>query len=348
MENISVTKFLEGAPNGIIVDVRTPAEYEKGHIVGAFNMPLFTNDERASVGTIYKKQGKEQAVEKGLDFVGLRLSSFIKDIKREIKKIGGDRSTPIFLYCWRGGMRSNSLAWLLSTAGFNVEVLKGGYKMYRRFFISKLKVGYWNLTILGGPTGCGKTDVLKALSENGEQIIDLEGIARHRGSAFGAYGFDAPQPTSEQFANDLFHELAKLNSDQAVWCEGESMSIGKVFMPQELYNLIQQSKFIYFTIPREDRVNHIVRDYGQCPKELLIQSFTNITKRLGFDNAKRAIDMVEVGEIASAVDIALVYYDKGYTHSIDGRKGEIIARVDMNEDNPDKTAKELIKTVSEI
>ena len=346
--NISVTKFLEGSSNGIIVDVRTPAEYEKGHIVGAFNMPLFSNEERASVGTIYKKQGKEQAVEKGLDFVGLKLSSFIKEIKREIKRKGGDRSTPLFLYCWRGGMRSNSLAWLLSTAGFNVEVIKGGYKMYRRYFLSKLKVNNWDLTILGGPTGCGKTDVLKSLSENGEQVIDLEGIARHRGSAFGAYGFDRPQPTSEQFANDVFYELSKLDSSRTIWCEGESMSIGRVFMPQELYDLIQQSKFVYFTIPREERISHIVRDYGECPQELLIQSFTNITKRLGFDNAKRAINMVETGDICSAVDIALVYYDKGYGHSIDGRKGEIIARVNMNEDNPDKTAKELIKTVSEI
>ena len=131
------------------------------------------------------------------------------------------------------------------------------------------------------------------------------------------------------------------------WCEGESMSIGKVFMPQELYDLIQQSKFIYFTIPRDERICHIVRDYGECPKELLIQSFTNITKRLGFDNAKKAISMVENGDISSAVDIALVYYDKGYTHSIDGRKGEIIARVNMNEDNPDKTAKELINKLLE-
>lgn len=343
MKNIPVIEFLSEIKDGVVIDVRTPAEYEKGHIVGAYNMPLFTNEERAVVGTIYVKQGKELAVERGLDFVGARLSNFIRETKNILKQNGGDRKTPIYLYCWRGGMRSNSLAWLLSTAGFNVNVLLGGYKAYRRYFLSKLNVGYWNFTILGGPTGCGKTDILMSLAAKGQQVIDLEYLAKHRGSAFGVYGYDAPQPTTEHFGNTIFHQLAQFDSSRTIWCEGESMSIGKVFIPQELYNLIQCSNFIYFSIPRSVRLDHIVRDYGECPKEVLLQSFTNITKRLGFDNAKRAIELVNNGDLRGAADIALTYYDKGYNLCIDSRVGKIIRRIEMENDTPDLTADELIR-----
>lgn len=340
MKNLSVAEFIELTPNGIIIDVRTPAEYEKGHIVGAHNMPLFTNEERAIVGTIYKKQGKEPAVEKGLELVGQRLAHFVREAKRLIKEEG---DKPLLLYCWRGGMRSNSVGWLLSTAGFRVEVLGGGYKNYRRSFLSKLKVRYWELKILGGPTGCGKTDILQSLRNQGEQILDLEFLAKHRGSAFGTYGYEGEQPTSEHFANLVYHEFLKLDPSRPIWCEGESMSIGHVFMPQELYNLIQTSKFVYFSLPREVRLDHIVRDYGSCPKEVLIKSFTNITKRLGYDNAKKAIEMVETGDLRGAADIALHYYDKGYSFSIEGRRGEIVKRLELSEDHPDKNAEQLIK-----
>lgn len=345
MKNIPVSEFLNEIKGGIVIDVRTPAEYEKGHIVGACNMPLFTNEERAVVGTIYVRQGKELAVEKGLDFVGARLSNFIRETKKIIKQNDGDEKTPLYLYCWRGGMRSNSLAWLLSTAGFNVKVLLGGYKAYRRYFLSKLNVGYWSFTILGGPTGCGKTDILQSLTEKGQQVLDLEGHAKHRGSAFGVYGYEEPQPSSEHFGNRIFDQLARFDSSRTIWCEGESMSIGKVFMPQELYNLIQRSNFIYFSIPRAIRLDHIVRDYGECPKEVLIQSFTNITKRLGHDNAKRAIELVNNGDLRSAADIALVYYDKGYNLCIESRAGKIIQRIEMEGDTPDLTADELIKLI---
>lgn len=340
MKNLSVAEFIEISQEGIIVDVRTPAEYEKGHIVGAHNMPLFTNEERAIVGTIYKKRGKEEAVERGLELVGQRLADFVREAKRLIKSEG---DKPLLLYCWRGGMRSNSVAWLLSTAGFKVEVLGGGYKNYRRSFLSKLKVRHWELKILGGPTGCGKTDILQSLRNQEQQVIDLEFLAKHRGSAFGTYGYEGDQPSSEHFANLVYHELLKLDSSRPIWCEGESMSIGHVFMPQELYNLIQTSKFVYFSLPREVRLDHIVRDYGSCPKEVLIKSFTNITKRLGYDNAKKAIEMVEAGDLRGAADIALHYYDKGYSFSIEGRRGEIIKRLELSEDNPERNAEELIK-----
>lgn len=346
MKNIPISEFLDNYNKGIIIDVRTPAEYEKGHIVGAYNMPLLTDEERIVVGTTYKKQGKDLAIEKGLDFVGPRLSSFIKNVKKYLKNNNLNKSEAIiYLYCWRGGMRSNSIAWLLFTAGFNVKVVKGGYKAYRRYFLSKLSIDYWTLCVLGGPTGCGKTDILQSLAEQGEQVLDLEFIAKHRGSAFGTYGYSEGQPTSEQFSNNVFSELSRFSKDKRIWCEGESMSIGKVFMPQELYDLIQRSDFIYFSLPREVRLDHIVRDYGECPNDTLIQSFTNITKRLGYDNAKHAIEFIESGDVRSAANIALTYYDKGYSHSIEARKGRIISRLELDSDSPNDSAKELIKLV---
>lgn len=341
MKNIPVSEFINISSDCVVIDVRTPAEFEKGHIVGAVNMPLFTNEERASVGTIYKRQGKDEAVLKGLDFVGSRMSSFVRFAKKAIK--GKAKDTKIILYCWRGGMRSNSVAWLLTQAGFNVDVILGGYKAYRRSFISRLNTNYWKFIILGGPTGCGKTDILYALEDKGEQMIDLEEAAKHRGSAFGIYGHSEPQPSSEHFANIVYHRLLKLDNTKYIWCEGESMSIGKVFMPQELYNSIQGSKFAYFSLPEEVRLDHIVRDYGDCPKDTLIQCFTNITKRLGNDRAKLAIELVEQDNIREAARIGLYYYDKGYNHSIEGRRGEIFVRLEMGEDNPSENAKALIE-----
>ncbi len=340
MENIGVSKFLELAPNSIIIDVRTPMEYEKGHIVGAVNMPLFSNEERASVGTLYKRKGREVAIERGLEYVGVKLAHFIREVRRITD---GDTQKQIILYCWRGGMRSNSLGWLLSTAGYKVEVLRGGYKAYRRYFLSKLSVGYWQLLILGGPTGCGKSDILTALAEKGEQVIDLEAIARHRGSAFGSYGYSGGQPTSEQFGNNVFSQLATMNNTQYIWCEGESASIGKVFMPQELYSRIQHSKFIHFSLPTEIRLDHIMRDYGDCDPETLITSFNNISKRLGYDRAKEAISLIEQGEIRQAAAIALAYYDKGYGHSIDNRVGEVIASIEQPTDDAAANAAALIE-----
>ncbi|MBE9488555.1 MAG: tRNA 2-selenouridine(34) synthase MnmH [Bacteroidetes bacterium] len=325
-ENISAQQFIAESKDNIIVDVRTPLEYENGHIIGAFNIPLFSNEERAVVGTIYKKVNKEKAVEKGLEFVGVRMADMVKSARKLLKKKGCSK---IYIYCWRGGMRSNSVAWLFQTAGMDVEVLKGGYKAYRGSFIELLKQEAWKLIVVGGPTGCGKTTLLNALIEKGEQVVDLEGIANHMGSAFGKCRIKEPQPTSEHFANLLYDELLKFDKNRYIWCEGESLSIGRVFMPQEFFLIMQKSPFIYYEIPREDRLDNIMLDYGQCSKEFLIECFDRIKKRLGFDNAKNAIELVENGDIRGAADIAMKYYDKGYAKSIGDKEKTAIAKVEM-------------------
>ncbi len=349
MSNINPDIFLKECVSGVVIDVRTPAEYESGHIPCAINIPIFSNEERAEVGTIYKKQSKEKAVERGLDIVGTKLGDFVRRVKTELKRRKTNREeTTLYLYCWRGGMRSNSMAWLFTTAGFKVEVLRGGYKAYRASFIDKILKDTWKLFVLGGPTGCGKTYILEALKNKGEQVVDLEGIAKHRGSAFGNYGFDGNQPTSEHFSNMLYDELLKFDSSRYIWCEGESMSIGKVFMPQEFHRLIQNSELIHFEISRELRLDHIMQDYGDCPTHELKQCFENITKRLGYDNAKKAIEYIDNGDIRSAATIGLDYYDKGYSHSLNNRVNKIKYRIYMEQDDPNLAADKLIEKIKEI
>jgi len=301
--------FLKQSIEGVTIDVRTPSEFKAGHIPGAVNLPLFTDEERAEVGTLYVKKGKDSAVEKGLEHVGPKLAGFVI----QARKLADGKT--IFIYCWRGGMRSASMAWLFRTAGIKTFLLEGGYKAYRHSFLQLLEAHPWKLIILGGPTGCGKTDILKKLLENGQQVIDLEGLAHHKGSAFGSLG-EMEQPTTEHFGNELHSCLRNLDPGQPVWCEGESISIGRVFIPNEFYALMASGLFIRFDLPQAFRVTHIMKEYGLFSAEELTGSFLKLQKRLGGEATTRAIKHIEKGELEDAILIALRYYDKGYESSM--------------------------------
>lgn len=303
--------FLTQSCNGVIIDVRTPAEFMQGHIPGALNIPLFTDSERVVVGTLYLHEGKDVAVEKGLEFVGPRMAALV----REAKKVSEGKI--LYVHCWRGGMRSASMAWLFRTAGLKAVVLKGGYKAYRQSFAELLQLP-WKLLILGGPTGCGKTDILHALRQRGEQILDLEGLANHKGSAFGALGQE-PQPTTEQFQNNLHHTFRSLDPDRWLWSECESLSIGKVFLPQELFNKMLAAPFIYLYLPLSCRIERLLKEYGNFSEEELIASFRKIERKLGGERTTQAIKLLEDKKIAEASAIALQYYDKSYTKSFNDR-----------------------------
>lgn len=302
LKSVSVDEFLKGE---VIIDVRTPAEFEAGHIIGAVNIPLFTNEERAVVGTLYVRTGREEAIEKGLEFVGPRMAEMVRRAKKEA--VG--RS--INVYCWRGGMRSSSVGWLFSTAGMDVNILKGGYKAYRRDFERMLNEISWKIVLLSGSTGSGKTELLYHLEDMGEQVVDLEGLAHHKGSVFGGLG-QLKQPTTEQFINKLHHRFRELDTTKRVWCEGESISIGHVFMPQKLYDLMRQGLQIEIEMEVEQRLDRLMVEYGDFNANELIEAFTKIRKRFGFDQTKLAIELVENGEIRAAAAMGLKYYDKVY------------------------------------
>lgn len=336
MEDILLpTDFLEQSCEGVLIDVRTPSEFLSGHIPGAVNLPLFTDEERAEVGILYVKEGKDKAVEKGLERVGPKLAGFV--VQARLLSEG----KPLFLYCWRGGMRSASMAWLFRTAGIRTFLLEGGYKAYRHAFLQLLEDFPWKIIVLGGPTGCGKTDILHCLQKKGQQVIDLEGLAHNKGSAFGYLG-ETDQPSTEQFGNELHHYMRNLDPGKPVWCEGESLNIGQIYIPNEFYTKMLSGLFIQFELSKVFRVKHILKDYGHFSAEGLIASFHKLERRLGGEATSRAIQHIIQGELEEAIVIALRYYDKGYESSIRKSWPEIHTYV-ANTNNPETSAIRLLK-----
>lgn len=303
-----------------VIDVRSPGEFLQGHIPGAFNLPLFTDEERAIVGTEYSKQGKEAALLKGLDFIGTKLTGFVQAARKFAD------NDEILVHCWRGGMRSEAMAWLLGFAGFKVSILQGGYKAYRRFVHSVFASGP-ELQVLGGMTGSGKTEMLAELEVKGHQIIDLEKLAQHKGSAFGALG-QSGQPTQEQFENDLASVWMRLNPDKPVWIEDESRNIGKVLIPELLFEKMSKAQLIYLDVPFEERVNKLTGEYGGYGESLIL-ILEKIRKRAGGDLVNDAIRQLQNDEIHDAVSLVLNYYDKTYRYGLSKRNESQIIRFNV-------------------
>lgn len=329
-QTLPADEFLAAGCDGLILDVRSPGEYRAGHIPGAVSMPLFSDAERAEVGTIYTRVGRDEAVERGLEFVGPKMAGFVK----RARELAAGKT--LYLYCWRGGMRSGSMAWLMRTAGLPAVVLEGGYRAYRRSFAELLARHAWQLRVLGGFTGCGKSDVLQAMAANGAQVLDLEGLAHHRGSVFGALGMEE-QPTTEEFINRIHHCFRELDPTRPVWVEGESQVIGHVTVPVELYKMMQEQPLVLFSLEPEARLERLVAEYGGFTTEELAAAFAKIAKRLG-DGYPRALKCLAEGDVAGAARIAMAYYDKCYTRSIN-RTDRTVSDFYMETDNPALAAK---------
>jgi tRNA 2-selenouridine synthase len=307
VKQISIQDYFNISKNVVLIDVRSPGEFKKGHIDGAVNIPLFSDKERARVGTLYKQKGREDAILEGLDIVGPKLKKIVVDVKAV------SNNKPVVLYCWRGGMRSGSVAWLLSTAGFNVMVIKGGYKTYRSFVLEQFTKRY-KLVMLGGPTGSKKTEILHCLKNKGEQVIDLEALALHKGSAFGNLeGLE--QPDTETFENNLSLALQNLNPDKIIWIEDESKTIGTAHIPNEFWIKMKSAPLIYLELPVEKRIEYLVDVYGKYPKEALQQAIDKIKKRLGGLAYKEATEALLNNDLKKTASIMLQYYDAAYYYN---------------------------------
>ncbi|MDX2240801.1 MAG: tRNA 2-selenouridine(34) synthase MnmH [Leptolyngbyaceae cyanobacterium bins.302] len=306
---LPIDEFLN-AP-GIMLDVRSPAEYEQAHIPGAISFPLFNNEERSQVGTCYKQQGRDAAVELGLQIVGEKLATFV----RQAKQLAPDRRLRI--HCWRGGMRSGSMAWLMETAGFQVLLLDQGYKGFRQWVRQTLAVEKKVLT-LGGMTGSGKTAVLQELAHQGQQILDLEALANHRGSSYGALGLP-PQPSTEQFENLIAMTWAKFNAVHPVWIEAESRMVGMCRIPDELFRLMMQAPVLQIERSHSERVAILLEVYGSANREDLITATERITRRIGGQHTKAAIEHIQQNNLTPAIEIVLDYYDKTYRYDLQKR-----------------------------
>ena len=305
-----------------LLDVRSPGEFRRGHIPGAVSFPLFTDGERAQVGTIYKQQGKEAALALGLEFVGPKMAGLV----REAQRIAPGKRLAV--HCWRGGQRSRSVAWLLGMAGFEVQLLAGGYKNYRRHILENTGKTPPMLIVIGGRTGTGKTKILHELTRLGEQIIDLEAIAHHKGSAFGWLG-EQPQPTVEQFENDLFEAMRGLDPARRVWVENESRSIGQVFLPDSFWAQMKAAPLLNIAIPFEARVQNLLDDYAHFSAADLELSFQKIDRKLGGLQLKNALEALRGGDFRAAAEIALHYYDKTYQHGLENNPSPAIRLLDF-------------------
>ena len=355
---IHINEFLNGSKDHLLLDVRSPAEYAHAHMPGAISLPLFSDEERKLVGTAYKQESREKAIKIGLDFFGPKMRRIVEEVEglvQQQKNISTqDNPAPpahstIYTYCWRGGMRSGAVSWLLNLYGFKVFILAGGYKAFRRWSIDTLSYPF-PLKILGGYTGSGKTRVLQELKNKGERVVDLEDLAMHKGSAYGKIG--KQQPSQEMFENLLalaFAENYKLpkeehlkangggaEGEKSIWVEDESQRIGTVNIPGSVWNNMRNSPLYFLEIPFEERLGYLVEEYGSTPVESLKLATKRISKRLGGLETKNVLSFLQEENFKEAFRILLLYYDKRYLKGLHNRNEALsfIQNVECEKVNP--------------
>lgn len=324
-EAIPVNNFLLQSSKKLVIDVRSPIEFKKGHMPGAINIPLFDDMERAEIGTLYKAKGKEDAVMRGLEIVSPKLTNFINEAKKNTQNKG------VLVYCFRGGMRSNSFGWLLNTAGLETQILEGGYKAYRNYVLKQFEKNY-KILLLGGATGSGKTEILKYLKQD-TPVLDLEGLAHHKGSAFGGIGQPAQLP-QQLFENNFYNDLIEVDASKYVLIEDESMSIGYNKIPYPFWLQMKQAPIIKIMVPFDLRVNRLVNEYGKEDIEKLKQSVRNISQQLGPNNSKDCLQWLDEGKLADVAALTLKYYDKAYEYNHTQKNKKIILQVETDTDDP--------------
>ena len=331
---------------GPLIDVRSPSEYYKGHLPNSINIPLFDNDERSIIGTIYKKEGRKKAVIEGLKFFEKKMELLLDNLFMSIdsyKDISENNNEELFIriYCSRGGMRSQSIAWLLEKFKFNLITLKGGYKIYRRWVLDSFAKKL-NIIVIGGKTGTGKTRLLSLLEKYKYQTIDLEGFACHRGSSFGGLGMKE-QPSNEQFENIIAEKLNSFKCSNNIFVEAESANIGKCKIPHEFFNQMKNSRRIEILRSESNRLEELIDTYSVFKKEDLQESVLRIKKRLGPQRTKTALESINNEKWDLVCKSVLDYYDKCYEFEKVGKTN--IKILDLTDKKYDKRIIELINNV---
>jgi tRNA 2-selenouridine synthase len=328
VQKIGIDDFILRAPNALIIDVRSPGEFDHAHIIAAFNLPLFNNEERALIGTTYKKQSREAAIKVGLPLFGNKLLSMIETVEKwvsEKQKDTNNTKPPLLVHCWRGGMRSAAVAWLLDLYGYKVYQLTGGYKAYRNWVLEQFTKQY-PIKVLGGFTGSGKTEILHELQQRKNAVIDLEGLANHKGSAFGAIG-QQTQPSQEMFENKLATSLYYNKTAASFWVEDESQRIGLVMIPTPFFIQMRNSVCHFIVIPFEERLKFILQGYGRFDVQQLIDATLRIQKRLGGLETKNAVQFLRDNNTEAAFAILLKYYDRWYEkNTLDANPPKILVQ----------------------
>jgi len=321
---LTVTDFIAlGQP---VLDVRSPGEYSESHIPGSFNLPLLDDADRAKVGKTYKDLGQEAAIALGYQLVNPLREAMLS----KANTFSQDKT--ISLYCARGGLRSAKMAAFLSENGFQVYVLKGGYKSYRRHILAEISQ-FTNIVIVAGHTGCGKTEVLQEMEKLGAQVLDLESLAHHKGSAFGGLGHPE-QPSTSQFQNRIFEVLRRFSPALPLWVENESVKIGRVCIPEELWENMCNAGGYELVLPVDERVKFILEGYGKFDTESLVMCIRNLARRLGDEDMRRLCQMTAERDLEPVVRRLIAYYDKSYDHHVSGRDCQIFVKMPFEKVKP--------------
>ena len=322
----------------IFIDVRTEKEYLDDHILNAYNMPLFDNDEYCEVGTIYKQEGKHEAIDKGFDFVSPKL----KDMYKLAKELTSEYEH-IVIYCARGGMRSGSVANLLSSIGIDLYKLEGGYKSYRNYVQNYLSniMDKKQFIVLHGLTGVGKTELLIELEKNNIDILDLEYMARNTGSVFGFITYDEKPPSQKIFDSRIFESLFFSKSDY-LFIESESKRVGHALVPNDIYEAITRDGYhILIECDIKDRVKRLCKDYiydrNEDNLQALRQCINTFRKRLGNKTVDEYLELLDKEQYEELVEKFLVfYYDPLYMHSVNQYKYNDVMKFEDVDDITEK------------
>ena len=333
---------------GLLIDVRSPEEYYKGHMPNSINIPIFNNEERSVVGKKYKISGRENAVREGFKIIENKIDKLLKKfilIKKEflistIDNYSNDNN--IKIYCARGGMRSQSMLWLLEKFNYPCVTLNGGYKTYRNWVLNRFKDNK-KIIVIGGKTGTRKTKILNKLKSLDYQILDFESLANHRGSSFGGLGMKE-QPTNEQYENLIAENLHKMNKDNFIFVEAESPNIGKNRIPNELFKQMNNSKRIEIIRSESIRIKELINTYSKYQKNDLKESVLKISKRLGPQRTKSAIVSIDNEDWENVCKSVLDYYDRCYEHELKDKQDVKI--LDMKLKTDTEIINEIIKTIS--
>jgi len=333
---------------GLLIDVRSPDEYYKGHMPNSINIPIFDNEERSIIGKKYKISGREIAVREGFNIIDKKIDKLIQEfilIKEKFLNSTGDKfiyEKNIKIYCARGGMRSQSMFWLLEKFKYPCVTLIGGYKTYRNWVLNCFK-DKLKLIVIGGKTGTRKTKILTKLKYLDYQILDFESLANHRGSSFGGLGM-IEQPTNEQYENLISENLDKFNKLNLIFVEAESPNIGKNRIPHEIYRQMKNSKRIEIIRDERIRIDELVSTYSKYDKKDLKDSVLKISKRLGPQRTKSAIDSINNGNWENVCKSVLDYYDRCYEYELNNKSDVKILNMGVKTDM--EIIKEIIKTVT--
>lgn len=325
-----------------IIDVRTPSEFAEDHIPGAINCPVFSDEERIIVGTLYKQKSPFEARKVGAAMVARNIAHHL-----ETRFSSYPKSWRPVIYCWRGGQRSGAMSIILSQVGWAAHKLDGGYKTYRRDVLEQLekRPQHYDFRVVCGPTGSGKSRLLTALAQNGRQVLDLEGLAQHRGSMLGRLP-ELAQPSQKRFDSTLLQTLQEIDPARPVYVEAESNKIGLITLPPALVAAMHQGECLLVETPLEKRVEGLLEDYLHYVKnpQLLIAHMQNLHRFHGEKQLQHWTSLIQAGDFATMVgELLSLHYDPSYLRATSKHYGKLtgakrIALDDLSNDALNRVA----------